>query len=33
MIGAFGHAFYVMKGDTMIRLDTTLVPDARYVGR
>ena len=29
MIGAFGHAFYVMKGDTMIRLDTTLVPDAR----
>ncbi len=32
MIGAFGHAFYVMKGDTMIRLDTTLVPDARLRG-
>ena len=29
MIGSFGHAFYVMKGDAMVRLDTTLVPDAR----
>lgn len=32
MIGAFGHAFYAVKGETMIRLDTTLVPDARTRG-
>jgi hypothetical protein len=32
MIGAFGHAFYTLKGDTMIHMDTTLVPDARMRG-
>jgi hypothetical protein len=32
MIGAFGHAFYALKGDTMIHLDTTMVPDARLRG-
>ncbi len=32
MIGAFGHAFYVLKGDTMVRMDTALVPDARMRG-
>jgi hypothetical protein len=32
MVGTFGHAFYTLKGDTMIRLDTTLVPDARTRG-
>jgi len=32
MIGAFGHAFYAVKGETMIRMDTTLVPDARNRG-
>jgi hypothetical protein len=32
MIGAFGHAFYTLKGETMIHMDTTLVPDARTSG-
>ncbi len=32
MIGAFGHAFYAVKGETMIHMDTTLVPDARTRG-
>jgi hypothetical protein len=32
MIAAFGHGFYAMKGNTMIYLDTTLVPDARMRG-
>lgn len=32
MIGAFGHAFYVLKGSAMIHLDTTWVPDARTRG-
>ena len=32
MIGAFGHAFYTVKGETMIRMDTTLVPDAHTRG-
>jgi hypothetical protein len=32
MIGAFGHAFYLMKGDAMIYLETTWVPDARARG-
>ena len=32
MIGAFGHAFYVLKGSAMIHLDTTWVPDARARG-
>lgn len=32
MLGAFGHAFYVLKGDALIHLDTTWVPDARTRG-
>jgi hypothetical protein len=32
MIGAFGHAFYMVKGETMIHMDTALVPDARTRG-
>ncbi len=32
MFGAFGHAFYVLKGDAMIHLDTIWVPDARVRG-
>jgi len=32
MIGAFGHAFYVQKGDTLITMSTMLVPDARSRG-
>lgn len=32
MIGAFGHAFYTVKGETMIHMDTTFVPDARTRG-
>ena len=32
MIGSFGHAFYAMQGDSMVRLDTTLVPDPRTRG-
>ncbi len=32
MIGSFGHAFYVQKGDAMIYLETTWVPDARTRG-
>ncbi len=32
MIGAFGHAFYTVKGDTMIRMDTSLLPDTRTRG-
>jgi hypothetical protein len=32
MIGSFGHAFYVQKGDAMIHLDMTRVPDARNRG-
>jgi hypothetical protein len=32
MIGSFGHAFYVQKGDAMIFLETTWVPDARARG-
>jgi hypothetical protein len=32
MIGSFGHAFYVLKGDEMIHLDMTWVPDARKRG-
>ncbi len=32
MIGAFGHAFYLMKGDAMIYMETTWVPDARSRG-
>jgi hypothetical protein len=32
MIGAFGHAFYLMKGDAMIYMETTWVPNARERG-
>jgi hypothetical protein len=32
MIGSFGHAFYVLKGDAFIHLDTRWVPDARARG-
>jgi hypothetical protein len=32
MIGSFGHAFYVLKGDSMFRLDTMYVPEARTRG-
>jgi hypothetical protein len=32
MIGSFGHAFYVLKGDTMIHLDTMYVPETRIRG-
>ena len=32
MIGAFGHAFYVQKGDTVVTMSTMLVPDARRRG-
>jgi len=32
MFGAFGHAFYVLKGDALIHLDTMWVPDARVRG-
>jgi hypothetical protein len=32
MIGAFGHAFYLLKGDEMIYLEMTWVPDARTRG-
>jgi hypothetical protein len=28
MIGSFGHAFYVLKGDSMFKLETTYVPEA-----
>jgi hypothetical protein len=32
LVGSFGHAFYVLKGDSMIHLDLTSVPDARTRG-
>lgn len=32
MIAPFGHAFYVLKGDSMISLELTLVPNARTLG-
>lgn len=32
MIGSFGHAFYVLKGDNMIKLDTMYVPETRVRG-
>ena len=32
MIGAFGHAFYILKGDKMIYMDMTTVPNARTRG-
>ena len=32
MVGSFGHALYVLKGDTKITLDLLFVPDARNRG-
>lgn len=32
MIGSFGHAFYVLKGDSVFHLDTMYLPDARARG-
>ena len=32
MIGAFGHAFYLQKGDTLITMSTMMVPDTRLRG-
>ena len=32
MIGAFGHAFYMQKGDTLITMSMMMVPDARVKG-
>ena len=32
MIGSFGHAFYVVKGDSMFHLDTMYVPETRVRG-
>jgi hypothetical protein len=32
MIGSFGHAFYVLKGDSMVHLDTMYVPETRVRG-
>jgi hypothetical protein len=32
MLGSFGHAFYVLKGDSMFHLNTMYVPEARVRG-
>jgi hypothetical protein len=32
MIGSFGHAFYVLKGDSMFKLETMTLPEARTLG-
>ena len=32
MIGAFGHAFYLQKGDTLITMSTMMIPDTRIRG-
>lgn len=32
MIGAFGHAFYVQKGDAVITMSTMMVPETRLKG-
>ncbi len=32
MMGSFGHAFYVLQGDSMVHLELTYVPDARTRG-
>jgi hypothetical protein len=32
MIGSFGHAFYVLKGDSMFTLETISLPEARMRG-
>jgi hypothetical protein len=32
MMGSFGHAIYVLKGDSMVHLELTYVPDAKNRG-
>ena len=32
MIGAFGHAFYLQKGDVLVTMSTMMLPDARLKG-
>jgi hypothetical protein len=32
MIGSFGHAFYVLKGNSMFKLETMSLPEARTLG-
>ncbi|HWS16507.1 MAG TPA: hypothetical protein VN223_00755 [Candidatus Elarobacter sp.] len=32
MIGSFGHAFYVLKGNNMFKLETMSLPEARALG-
>ena len=32
MIGAFGHAFYLQKGDVLVTMSTMMIPDARVRG-
>ncbi len=32
MMGSFGHAFYVLKGDEMVHLELTYVPEAKTRG-
>jgi hypothetical protein len=32
MIGSFGHAFYFLKGDSLIKMETMYVPEARNRG-
>lgn len=32
MIGSFGHAFYVLKGNNMFKLETMSLPEARTLG-
>lgn len=32
MIGSFGHAFYVLKGDSVFKLETMYLPEARARG-
>jgi hypothetical protein len=32
MIGSFGHAFYVLEGDSVFKLDTMYLPEARSRG-
>jgi hypothetical protein len=32
MIGSFGHAFYVLKGDSVFKLETMYLPEARVRG-
>jgi len=32
MIGSFGHAFYVLQGDSVFKLDTMYLPEARTRG-